>query len=417
MIVLSILLFVISLSQLMSSLIHTLGNGIPLDLEVYLSYTRHFLQGGHPYQQTISLNYPPSSLLLFAPFTLLPSSWIAILFTVLSMISLFICIWLMCLILKKNRTFFLLIATLLIQFFPTKFTLGMGQINLIVLLFVISGLYADRKGKQVLGGSLIGLGSALKLSPLSLLLYFLIRRRWKALLATFITFLLLNGIPHLFDSTSIVYFTHQLPSLLSSVNNASSLYDQSLKAFLIRLDSGMILFHGSHTPPYIAFLLIGTLLLWGVWQYHKKTHIWHSVFVSDNLFVPSLILAGVTIGNSFAWQHHFVLLYPLVIVLLAKPPPQRRLRGTLALGVLMLASKSFVSGGLLGLVTENTTIIGSLILIVLVLGKQVFQKKPRLKLAENIKSLHTPYDRKGKYFIFCYSILPKFFSCFIKCGA
>jgi alpha-1,2-mannosyltransferase len=251
------------------------------------------------------------------------------------------------------------------QLFPTKFTLGMGQTNLIILLLTVSGLFVDRKGKEVFGGVLIGLGSALKLSPLSLLLYFLIRRRWKALLSTIVTFCILNGIPMIFDISALTYFTNHLPTLLSSVNNASSLYDQSLKAFLIRLGSNQILFTGLHLPSYLPLIIVGTLILVGSWQYRKKAPVWHSLQPSDNLLFANLILALATAGNSFAWQHHFVLLYPLVIILLVKPPPKRWLRSTLALGVLILASKSFDSGGFLNVLTENTTIIGTILLILL----------------------------------------------------
>jgi len=55
-----------------------------------------------------------------------------------------------------------------------------GQVALPVLFLALAGLYVAERGKSFLGGALIALAAALKVTPAIFVLYFLLKRRWMA---------------------------------------------------------------------------------------------------------------------------------------------------------------------------------------------------------------------------------------------
>ena len=56
-----------------------------------------------------------------------------------------------------------------------------GNVNLFILFLVLAALYATHKGQDVLGGLLLALGIACKVTPALFLPYFLWKRAWRAL--------------------------------------------------------------------------------------------------------------------------------------------------------------------------------------------------------------------------------------------
>jgi hypothetical protein len=58
-----------------------------------------------------------------------------------------------------------------------------GQLNLFLLLLIVGAWLADRSGRPLLAGGLIGTAALVKLFPAYLLVYFVLARRWRALAA------------------------------------------------------------------------------------------------------------------------------------------------------------------------------------------------------------------------------------------
>ncbi len=322
-------------------------NGTLPDFEVYYNYARIFLSGGNPYAQNVPLNYPPSALLFFSPFSLLSQKTTEIIFTILSLSAFFISIYLLTYrvsLIKK-----LAIIALLFQSFPTKFTLGMGQVNLIVLFFVIFSFIKDRQNKQVQAGIFWGSAVMIKLIPLPLAIYFLIRKRYKALMAGLSLFFVSNlTLIFLFPSMTN-YFQNTLPGLASPVGKGVSVYDQSLRAFFMRMEL---------PQSYELSIFIGIFLLFlGVMKYLKDRH---------DLTFFSLILAVTTISNSFAWQHHFVLLYPAFIAAIKQASSKNIFKGILLTLSYILISYHFrdpLNPPINNPFFLSHTLIGSIILI------------------------------------------------------
>jgi len=59
-----------------------------------------------------------------------------------------------------------------------------GNINLFVCFLVVGGIYAFARNKDILSGLLLGLATAVKVTPALLIVYFLYKRQWKVVLAS-----------------------------------------------------------------------------------------------------------------------------------------------------------------------------------------------------------------------------------------
>ncbi len=75
---------------------------------------------------------------------------------------------------------------LLLSFRPILGDLHHGNNNLIILFLIVSCLYAWRKGYDVLSGLILGLAIAYKVTPALFVPYFLYKRSWRTVGATFV---------------------------------------------------------------------------------------------------------------------------------------------------------------------------------------------------------------------------------------
>lgn len=291
------IIFFLSILQITLGLQRHLRTDL-IDFTVYYNYTRILLSGKSPYfaENTLGVpfNYPPSFFLLFTPLSILPKIQSQTIFITFSLLFFIISANIFLKIFIKSKLIRLLILSFLLQNFPTKFTLVTGQINLIVVSLIFLALYFDIKRKQLLSGLFWGLSICLKLTPLPLFFYFLISKKWTSLVYGIITFIFLNFLILTISPENIRYFTTHLPSLFLASTTSGDLYDQSLRALLIRLNFPY--------PTQAAFLLIILMFLVSSWQYLRKK--------MNDLSYVSIILILSTIGSSFAWQHHFVFLFP-----------------------------------------------------------------------------------------------------------
>lgn len=295
--------FLVSLLQLVYGIRTVLVQGILPDFAIYYSYTKFFLSGENPYAFSEAFNYPPSTLLFLTPFSFLPFSLSEILFTILSLGFFLTTAWIFMgsAGIKRNGWKCIILAVLL-QLFPTKFTLGMGQVNLYVLGAIFLIPYFEKKKNAMAVGIAWGIACMLKLIPFPLGIYFLLRKKWTSFIVGISLFSLINASFFLRYPISN-YIIHQLPTLFVQTTTSSSPYDQSLRAFATRagMENSFVLSIG-----IIAFLFVLSIYLY--LRNKKKNQSHHDAFYS-------LLLALVTIGGSFAWQHHYVFLYPAIITL------------------------------------------------------------------------------------------------------
>lgn len=274
------------------------------DFQVYYGAVNNFLEGINPYQhlyiKTTPFNYPPSALLFLLPLSLFSiklSQFIWFIFSLLCLMTIAQIIF--SLFIPEEKWWIkLILLSLLLQNFPTKFTLVMGQVNLLVLLLIVLSFYYYVNKDDKLSGLFLGLSAAIKLNPLLLVAFFVIKKRYKIVFRTFLTFLLANLIILMIDPIStLFYYQNVLPGLLGLVSQGHY-YDQSFLALIGRLGLNYRL------GRVLNFLILG----WGAVLTLKSLVKKKGVFYQFKHF--SILLLLVTMFNTFAWQHHLVFLLP-----------------------------------------------------------------------------------------------------------
>lgn len=305
----SVLIFVLSVGQILINLANSLKVKNFVDYLVYHGALDKFMSGLNPYHylygqfsDKIPFNYPSSSLIALLPFHFLPIKAGEILLTILSFISICLVIWIiikLCRV-KVSTPLFLVLCSFFIQTFPVKFTLILGQVNLIVLGLTFLSLYfyitRTYKHSYLLAIIFLALAASLKIFPLLILALFLLKKDYKFTFSVLGLFLILNLVPYpkLFGE----YFFNILPKL-SLAAPSPNFYDQSIYAFLFRL-TGNPLF-----SKYLAAGIILALLFYILAAFKKQGFV----------FSASCLLALCSIGSSFSWQHHLIFAYPLILIL------------------------------------------------------------------------------------------------------
>jgi hypothetical protein len=271
-----------------------------LDFSVYHSASVYFLHGQNPYTplpNNMHFVYPPPAVLLLSWVGVLPLGVAENVWTVLSFLSLLFSIYLL---IKSQiglvQPFtFLLIFSFSILAFPTRFTLGLGQVNMFVLLLLSLCMYCSTQKRDYWSGFFLSLAALIKIFPAILLLLLVKEKNGKAMGAFAITcgtlvaasFLLLG------KEGFFGYFTDILPHLPTVGND--SYYNQSLTGFLAR--AGV----SNQLAEKMQFLtLLVSLLLSFVWLKKPQPN---TLSLQAGLLITLWLIAG-----GLTWQHHLVLL-------------------------------------------------------------------------------------------------------------
>lgn len=269
------------------------------DFAVYYQAAHTALIEGNPYLSTTdTFLYPPIALLFFLPLTVLSLVEAGQLFTLISLIC-FLASILILFRMAKIQPFSntgLLLLVLLFNFFPAKFTLGMGQFNMIILLLISRFLYAIAHKKTTVAGISLASALSLKLFPVFPLVLVVWKKQWQLLKTVVITGITLLALTYvIFGEELIQYFvTAALPSLLRST--PTEYYNQSLAGILGRL----------HAAEYWRTLISMGLLLTSLWAITKGRG--SALLATTHLIVLNLLLNGT------AWQHHYVWIIPPLVI-------------------------------------------------------------------------------------------------------
>lgn len=199
-----------------------LGDYYRIDLDVYRIGGGVFasgapLYGGMPptaLGNTLPFTYPPIAAVLFAPLSAISLYWAGIAVTTLSLVLLFGTIVLTLRSLGfAPRTLMLWAAgavfavSMILE--PVFSTLDYGQINIVLMAFVAADCLPRKTPWP--RGVLIGFVAAVKLTPAVFILFFLIRKDFRAAVMTGISFAAFTAIGFLFTfSDSITYWTDTL---------------------------------------------------------------------------------------------------------------------------------------------------------------------------------------------------------------
>src|SRR5579859_3095090 len=165
----------IVLALTVRSLFHIITTTAP-DFGMIWTSTHDLINHKNPYTNPslFTINtYPPSTFLVYIPTALIPYKLAQAIFTLLSFLAVPGIVFVSLKILSKNiKNFeFLLLLSLSLLSFPTKFTLGMGQINLIAIFIALCSLYFYKNKKMEISGVLFGVACVFKPIFVMLLLF------------------------------------------------------------------------------------------------------------------------------------------------------------------------------------------------------------------------------------------------------
>ena len=257
---------------------------------------------------TTDNNYPPTAFLFsFLP-SLLPEYLAEKVWTILSLSAFLISIYFLFKSITKKFSWmdFILIYLLAMLSFPIKFTFGLGQINFLILLFLVLVFYFFQNKRYLWSGGCIALAGAIKLTPIFLILYFLKKRAYKTVISSMLAFILINILAViLFGLDLIKYYYLQVLPTIPPVGNAAY-YNQALTGFLARLEIPFLI---AFVVNYSFFGLLTLLSL----IFTQKSNLNKLASLTEyGLFITSWL-----IGAGLSWQHHLVwLLIPFAAIFL-----------------------------------------------------------------------------------------------------
>ena len=205
---------------------------------------------------------------------------------------------------------------------PIRTTLGYGQVNTILMAFVVADLLPDARARDgapterrlVPQGVLTGLAAAIKLTPaLFLVLLFVIGKR-RAAIAGAISFVAFTAVGAIFLLSETVQFWTGLSG--GDTRTASPLYagNQSLLGVFYRLGDS------SRVTTLIGLAIAGIVALLGALV---AASWWR---VGEKVFAIALVGLCTNLASPLSWTHHYVWILPMAVaVLFARIPRWARL--------------------------------------------------------------------------------------------
>jgi alpha-1,2-mannosyltransferase len=201
---------------------------------------------------------------------------------------------------------------------PVRSTLAYGQINIVVMALVAVDCLAV--APRWPRGALTGLAAALKLTPAAFVLFFLLRRDYKAAAAAGVSFAAATAAGFaVAGHDSVRYWTGALFQT-GRIGNPASAANQCLQAVLAR--AGL----GPHTPAGLAAWLVLSALVLAAACIGMR----HALAASQDCWALSLNAFAALLISPISWSHHWVWCGPALLTLAELG---RRHRHRLALAV------------------------------------------------------------------------------------
>jgi len=329
--------------------------------------SKYFLQGinyyAHPELLHISYSYPPIDLLLFVPFTFFPFQAAEVFWTAINIGLLVVSLFYLTKIfsVKFFSRINMLLSSLVFIAFPTKFTLGMGQLNIFVLGLIVYGLWLMKKKNLYKAGFVFGAALSVKFSPIFLLFYFLFNFNRKVMygfmLAVVVTIILtILFVPY---QTYSYYIFKILPNFVLS-SWKLEYYNQSLSGAVGR-SFGTGAFSGILKTIIALVCIVGSFIV--IIRNKQKDRL---TFMMKIGILISLSL----LFNTFSWQHHFVWMiipfYASIFYLRSLKSLKSKFRIYLLISAAyILVSINFPNPNILPVILQSHVFYGGLLLLII----------------------------------------------------
>ncbi|MEO7588326.1 MAG: glycosyltransferase 87 family protein [Arachnia sp.] len=284
-----------------------------IDIDVYRLGGQAFLDGADLYGRlpdtevgaNLPFTYPPIAAALFSFFAIMPLVAASTLVSILSILALG---WVLALVLGEvtRRTLSeglwlaLPVLALISWLGPMRENIEFGQINVLLMALVLTDVLAGQ-GKPWRGW-LTGLAVAIKLTPAVFLVYFLLRRDWRSLIMTVVSFAAYTTIGFVLrPADSVEYWTAALRDT-GRIGNAGFPSNLSLNGFIHRLG-----FDGTAASVvwFLVSAAVGLAIMWIAWR----------LLEADQKAAAALVVGLIALFSSpVSWGHHWVWALPLLVV-------------------------------------------------------------------------------------------------------
>jgi hypothetical protein len=282
------------------------------DMVIYHDAIRWWISGGNlydyvaPVRGRLGFTYPPFAALVLLPVTALPAAVAGWLNVVASTVALAVVLavavapiaarrgW-------TGRSVLAVALPLALLTEPVRQTLGLGQVNLMLMVLVVVDL-AVLRGSAWTGVG-VGIATAVKLTPGLLLVYLLVTRQWRALWTATFTVVALTACGFLIaPAESMRYFGHLIWQT-GRIGATDAVANQSLAGLFARVA-------GTATAPTGWWLGASLLMLVAGLRRARAAHL-------DGDEMAALTLVGLTANliSPMSWTHHLVFLPIAVLVL------------------------------------------------------------------------------------------------------
>jgi alpha-1,2-mannosyltransferase len=333
----------------------------PLDLAVYREAGRVVLHGGDPYaadfgrhlRVPLPFTYPPFAALVSVPVGLLGEPVAVVAWTALSLSLLVAMVWMVMGRSLRQPVLLGLVAGALAWTVPLNETISFGQVNLVLAMACL--LDCTRTGRH--RGVLVGVATAIKLTPGLFVAYFALTRQWaaagRAAVTAAVCALLAAAI---LPGPSRRYWLHLVFSP-SRTGDPGYYTNQSVFGTLARLHLAQWLW----VPLALG---VGALGMGRAARAHR-----------EGQEIAAVALVGLTgvLVSPISWQHHAVWIVLVVGVLAAwATTPRRAVAAVAAVGIFLLPlpwlGSRLVAHGVapvLGGLLENSYVLAFLALLIL----------------------------------------------------
>ncbi|MCV6974901.1 mannosyltransferase [Mycobacterium bourgelatii] len=292
-----------------------------VDLHVYVSGAAALNHPGTLYSyvyadQTpdfpLPFTYPPFAAVVFYPLHLLPFGFVAFLWHAAIVAALYGVVRISQRLMGSGdggggRRVAMLWTAIAIWLEPLRSNFDYGQINVMLVLALLWGVYTTRSW---LSGLLVGVAAGIKLTPAITVVYFLGVRRWAAAAFSVLAFLATIGASLLIVGEQARFYFTDLLGDARRVGPVGTSFNQSWRGAISR-----ILGHDAGMGPLVLAALAVTAVV--------AVLAWRALDDADQLGKLLVVELFGLLASPISWTHHWVWLVPLIMWLLQGPMRDR----------------------------------------------------------------------------------------------
>ena len=288
-----------------------------LDLRIYVNAVRWWANGhplyefahDDPIQGRLGFTYPPFAALVLAPLGVLGFRASIVLFVAGTAVAVAVTsFWLVRPIARRHGVplwFATALALPLISTLePIRETVTFGQINMLLVLLVLTDLLLVAPRWPRLAGIGIGIAAAIKLTPAIFIVYLLITKRWRAALTATATTVAASLLAAAVSWRDSWHFWTEALWETGRVGHPDRIANQSIFGMLARLSAPQ----EPNQVVWVALVLV--VAGYGLWRARR------AALAGDE--VVGLTLTGFAGGlaSPITWPHHLFWFVPALLVLI-----------------------------------------------------------------------------------------------------